>query len=208
MPPTAGISWRRNYGRPGSGGRLAKVNCPSPAVARSSSASSSPAVPRCGTLVGLLDPWGYQPRPVVLKLPVQRGFPILRRHIRPGRGAPELPDPLYPVLRDQSNFHAAHLARFRDEIKTGDQLLDGTASSRSSLYADASWAVAHNVERAGKWLDGEAECHDSSAGSSESPTIAMIAWGLAALAWQPIGTLPAIGGVECMSRCHCTFIYA
>jgi hypothetical protein len=120
-------------------------------------------------------------------------------------GAAELPDALYPVLRDQSNFHAAHLARFRDEIKTGDQLLDGTAASRSSLYADASWAVAHNVERAGKRLGGEFTFEQRVLGVADHCDDCV---GLAALDWQPIGTLPAIGGVECMSRCHCTFIYA
>ena len=29
----------------------------------------------------------------------------------------------------------------------------------------------------------------------------------AALGWQPIGTLPAIGDSRCMTNCHCEFDY-
>lgn len=98
-----------------------------------------------------------------------------------------------------------YLDKFANEIRTGVQPPNGTLVSRSALYADAAWGVAEGVIRQRASRDGatfeKRVLAEESVHCEECPA-------LAALGWQPIGTLPPIGSTPCMALCRCRFEFA
>jgi hypothetical protein len=102
-----------------------------------------------------------------------------------------------------ANRQAAFLARFRDQLKSGDQLLDGTARSRAEMYGHAVWSVAQGVLRRRMDRDGlTSERRVLGALDSCADCLDQ-----AALKWQPIGTLADIGDSVCRTNCKCHFEY-
>jgi hypothetical protein len=115
---------------------------------------------------------------------------------------------------DQANLdgrvkgQVAYLRGFRAAIKSGDQLLDGTALARAEMYADAAWATAMEVERGKMMRAGRSEVKRilgtadhcagclGEAGKGFRPIDAPLPYGIA-----------PIGSVDCLSRCHCTLVY-
>lgn len=114
------------------------------------------------------------------------------------------------LVRDQYDF----LRNFANEIASGQQRLDGTARVRTDLYAQAARGTFEETRRRYERLKngmeeearilGEAD-HCSSDDDPNGEREGCLE--LAALGWQPIGTLPKIGNSVCITRCHCHFIY-
>lgn len=114
------------------------------------------------------------------------------------------------LIRDQYDF----LRNFANEIASGKQRLDGTARVRTDLYAQAARGTFEETRRRYERLKngmeeearalGEAD-HCSSDDDPRGDLEGCLE--LAALGWQPIGTLPKIGQSVCITRCHCRFIY-
>lgn len=105
----------------------------------------------------------------------------------------------------------AFLQTFAQEIQTGKQLLNGLLLSRTDLYALGGRDAYEEARRNGFIFSGMAtqerrvlqpganHCvsNDEQEGCIE----------LAALGWQPIGTLPRLYDTPCRTNCLCTFIF-
>jgi hypothetical protein len=114
------------------------------------------------------------------------------------------------LIRDQYDF----LRNFAGEIASGKQRLDGTARVRTQLYAQAPRGTFEEMRRRYERLMngmeeerrmlGEAD-HCSSDDDPSGEREGCLE--LAALRWQPIGSLPRIGDSVCIVNCHCRFIY-
>jgi hypothetical protein len=114
------------------------------------------------------------------------------------------------LIRDQYDF----LRNFAAEIASGKQRLDGTAGVRTNLYAQAARGTFEEMRRRYERLkDGmEEEARElgeaDHCSSDDDPTGEREGClELAALGWQPIGTLPKIGESVCIVNCRCRFIY-
>lgn len=114
------------------------------------------------------------------------------------------------LIRDQYDF----LRNFAAEIASGKQRLDGTARVRTDLYADAARGTFEETRRRYERLKNGMEEEARELGeadhcsSDDDPTGEREGClELAALSWQPIGTLPRIGNSVCITRCHCRFIF-
>jgi hypothetical protein len=118
-------------------------------------------------------------------------------------GAEDPGEPEREDLRRSANRQMGFLARFKDQLGSGDQLLDGTAVSRAAMYGSAAWGVGMGVFHAAKVREGAREyarvlgVSDHCAGCLSE----------AFRGWQRIGTLLPIGATECGALCHCHFIY-
>lgn len=114
------------------------------------------------------------------------------------------------LIRDQYDF----LRNFANEIASGKQRLDGTARVRTDMYAQAARGTFEETRRRYERLMngmeeearilGEAD-HCSSDDDPDGERDGCLE--LAALGFQPIGTLPKIGNSVCLTRCHCKFIF-
>jgi hypothetical protein len=114
------------------------------------------------------------------------------------------------MIRDQYDY----LRNFANEIASGKQRLDGTARVRTDLYAQAARGTFEEMRRRYERLKdgmeeearelGEAD-HCSSDDDPSGEREGCLE--LAALGWQPIGTLPRIGQSVCITRCHCRFVF-
>lgn len=103
---------------------------------------------------------------------------------------------------------------FANDIESGDQPINGTLLSRGDLYAKAArdafeemrrvvMRVYVGVSHERRVVDPRAlHCHTIIMEDGEE-------WvgcpELAALGWQPIGTLPRLRDTPCLSNCHCRF---
>lgn len=107
-----------------------------------------------------------------------------------------------PALDRQLDY----LDAFARDVESGSQPLDGTLAARAAMYARSALGAYAGAERrqargAGAALERRVldpgaehcrECID-----------------LAALGWQPAGTLPDIGeGCSCIVNCHCHFEFS
>lgn len=107
------------------------------------------------------------------------------------------------AIRSMADRQVGFLARFRRNLGSGLQPLDGTAVSRSGMYAAASWSVAMDVERERMRRDGYTlERRIRATGDS-----CRTCFEEAAKGFQPIGTLRSIGDSLCLTRCRCHIIY-
>jgi hypothetical protein len=105
-------------------------------------------------------------------------------------------------LRRAANRQMGFLARFKDQVQSGDQILDGTAPARAARYGSAAWGVGMGV-----WLRMQVR---------EGATEAMRVLGIsdhcsgclseASRGWHPIGTVTPVGATECGALCHCHII--
>lgn len=79
--------------------------------------------------------------------------------------------------------------------------------ARAELYATSAWQSAQKITRASKRRTGSARWerrilgHPKTEHCTDCPP-------LAALGWQPVGTLPDIGDSECNGLCLCHFEYS
>ena len=80
-------------------------------------------------------------------------------------------------------------------------------AARAESYADSTWQGAQRVDRAAiiaagieRW-ERRVVGHPKTEHCTDCPP-------LAAMGWQPIGTLPPIGDSECGHLCLCHFVYS
>lgn len=104
------------------------------------------------------------------------------------------------MIRDQYDY----LRNFAEEIASGKQKLNGTALVRTDLYADAARGTFEQMRRRyEKLMNGMTEEKRVLGIADHCPGCLT----QAEIGWQPIGTLDPIGAEECVTRCHCRFIY-
>ena len=104
------------------------------------------------------------------------------------------------MIREQYGY----LRNFAHQVASGEQLLNGTALVRADLYAGAARGTFEEMRRRYERLMNGAEEEARVLGEADHCNDCLE---FAALGWQPVGTLPAIGESVCITRCHCTFIY-
>ena len=107
------------------------------------------------------------------------------------------------ITKDQYKY----LNNFAAEIESSEQPLNGNFLRRAGMYGDASRGTGEQMARRDALANGNDEerrvlgvadhCHTAGGllGCVE----------LAAKGWQPIGTLPRIGGAPCRTNCKCHF---
>lgn len=104
------------------------------------------------------------------------------------------------MIRDQYDY----LRNFAEEIASGKQALDGRALVRADLYGDAARGTFEQMRRRyEQQQNGMTEERRMLGDADHCPGCLE----QASLGWQPIGTLDPIGAEECITRCHCNFIY-
>lgn len=109
----------------------------------------------------------------------------------------------YGWIGSQIKTQYQYLDRFAAQIVSGAQPLDGTLTSRADLYAQAGRVTHREMERRMARIGGKSE-EKSVLGAADHCEGCV---GAASQGWQPIGTLPAVGSRECLSRCHCRMIF-
>jgi len=97
-----------------------------------------------------------------------------------------------------------HLANFAEQIANGEQKLDGRLLMRSDMYGDAPRGTFEQMERRSQIENGFEEERRVLEDKTNNCDGCLEQ---AALEWQPIGTLDAIGEEECGTRCRCEFNY-
>jgi hypothetical protein len=70
---------------------------------------------------------------------------------------PDPPPADVSAIVAEANRQVGYLGRFRDQVATAVQLLDGTARARAEMYAEAVWSSAMKVQLAEKSRDGMRE---------------------------------------------------
>lgn len=96
-----------------------------------------------------------------------------------------------------------YLNRFVQQIKRGEQRLDGRFLQRAEAYAQAGRSVFHKVERAEMEVRGMSQersvrfSGDSCSGCVEQ----------AARDWVAIGSLVPVGSRPCLTNCRCRIEY-
>jgi hypothetical protein len=96
-----------------------------------------------------------------------------------------------------------YLRRFRQQIASAEQLLDGTLLARMVMYARAAYGVAQQTQRQGARAQGTTEERRMLSAAEHCGTCL----DEAAKGWQPAGVLRAIGDSECLTNCRCHFEY-
>lgn len=104
------------------------------------------------------------------------------------------------MIRDQYDY----LRNFANQIANGEQLLNGTALVRSDLYGAAARGTFEQMRRRYERLMNGMEEEKRVLGDADHCPGCLTQAGMG---WQPIGTLDPIGAEECVTRCHCRFIY-
>jgi hypothetical protein len=102
-------------------------------------------------------------------------------------------------IASQIKKQYSYLNKFAQEIKSGDQVLDGTLVARAGLYTQAGRELYENVVgRAARNAGCTQEKSNLGAADHCSDCVSMAAKG-----WQPIGTLIPIGSRQCKGNCRC-----
>lgn len=130
---------------------------------------------------------------------------VIARHVAATlttAGTTRLSAPEQAALLQRINFHLAHLEDFRNEIRSGEQLLGDGSANRATYYADAVWSTGMNSRTDRGKIRGETEglrllghsdhCGDCLYEHSRG--------------WVPIETVRPIGDSECLMACHCEII--
>lgn len=96
-----------------------------------------------------------------------------------------------------------YLRNYAREIASGQQPLNGSMLVRSGMYADAAHTTYAQI-RARQAADAGLREQRRILHARESCNGCI---GVAALGWQPLGSLPQIGSQECRSHCKCEDIF-
>lgn len=102
------------------------------------------------------------------------------------------------------------LQKFAVDIQTGKQKTNGRLIARAALYGALARGIYEEVIRGGAMIIGkqyERRVLDSSADHCETHGGLTGCVELAALGWQPIGTLPKLYKTPCRTNCLCHFEY-
>ncbi len=103
------------------------------------------------------------------------------------------------VLRDEYGY----LAQFAQQVKSGQQKLDGSLVARANLYAQAPRGTYHAIEQRGMMEQGKTECRNELGPADHCEGCLQET----AKGWVPIGGLVPIGHRLCLSNCHCRLEY-
>jgi hypothetical protein len=103
-------------------------------------------------------------------------------------------------LRVMAGQQLGYLDRFRRNLASAAQPLDGSAVSRAGLYASAAWSLAHNAYAASMIRDGHGEARWR-LGAPEHHCGDCPAQ--AARGWVPADQLPDLGTLSCNQGCRC-----
>lgn len=96
-----------------------------------------------------------------------------------------------------------YLQKFAEDLYTGEQAQNASMSNRASLYMESARATYENQRRFVEQDSGMTEeANILAAGDNCNGCVDATLAG-----WQPIGSLPPIGGRQCQSRCRCNMIY-
>ena len=96
-----------------------------------------------------------------------------------------------------------YLSRFKDDIRSGDQELDGRLVTRADLYGQAPRGTFEELKRA----TAEVKAYNAERrvlGVADHCATCLVEAGKG---WQPLGTLRRIGDSECVTNCHCEFVF-
>lgn len=106
------------------------------------------------------------------------------------------------LIRAQYDF----LRNFANEVASGKQLLNGTALFRANLYAQAPRGTFEEMRRRYERLMNGMEEEARRLGEADHCNGCIEQ---AELGFQPIGSgvLAPIGSQECVTNCHCRFIF-
>lgn len=102
-------------------------------------------------------------------------------------------------LRAQYSF----LRNFALDVATGKQQLDGRFLRRAEMYAEAGRGTHRELDRRLAHEAGQDE-ERNILGAADHCNGCLDA---TRRGWVPIGTLPAVGARDCLTRCHCTLEY-
>lgn len=95
------------------------------------------------------------------------------------------------------------LATFAQQIKSGEQRLDGSLVARANLYAQAPRGTYHAIEERGMMAQGKTECRNELGPADHCEgCLAETAKG-----WVIIGELTPIGSRQCLANCRCSLSY-
>lgn len=104
------------------------------------------------------------------------------------------------MIRTQYDY----LRNFANEIASGKQALDGRALVRADLYAQAPRGTFEEMRRRYERLMNGMEEEARALGEADHCDGCLAQ---AAMGFQPFGVLEPIGSQECVTNCHCRFIY-
>jgi hypothetical protein len=97
-----------------------------------------------------------------------------------------------------------YLAKFGEQVKSGEQKLDGSLISRANLYAQGSRGTYHAIEAQGMLAEGKEQCRNVLGGSDHNCQGCLDE---TAKGWQMVGEMIPIGERECMANCRCSVEY-
>lgn len=99
-------------------------------------------------------------------------------------------------VRDEYAF----LAKFAEQVKRGEQKLDGSLVSRATLYAQGPRGTFHAVQERAMSDAGYTECRNVlQSGDNCEGCIAETAKG-----WTFVGNIKPVGSRTCLGNCRCT----
>jgi hypothetical protein len=95
-----------------------------------------------------------------------------------------------------------YLRRFAQQLESGEQPMGARFARRAQMYAEAARGTHEAMRRQMEKDAGSAE-EMRLLNALESCDECVLAAGY----WAPIGTLPEIGSLTCLSNCKCTLAY-
>lgn len=94
----------------------------------------------------------------------------------------------------------AYLAKFAEQVKSGEQKLDGSLVSRANLYAQGPRGTYHAIQERAMSSAGFTECRNVlQSGDNCEGCIAETAKG-----WTFVGNIRPVGQRTCLGNCRCT----
>ena len=103
------------------------------------------------------------------------------------------------IIRDEY----AYLANFAQQIKSGQQRLDGSLVTRANLYAQAPRGTYHAIEERGMQAQGKTECRNVLGPADHCEGCLTET----SKGWVSIGALVPIGSRLCLANCRCSISY-
>lgn len=100
-------------------------------------------------------------------------------------------------------FHMQRFERMMEEIRSGEQPLDGTFVRRATMYTDAGKQTFDAVNRIEKQREGFTECRNVTTAREscgECPA-------LEERGFVPLQEMPPIGTRECLTNCKCYLVF-
>jgi hypothetical protein len=132
---------------------------------------------------------------------------LLPRHFAAGMAVlnhPDLPPADLDAIAGLSRGQVGYLERFRGQVASAAQLLDGTAVARAAMYADALWSLGMGVERRKMIRDGY-RFEKNILGFADHCSQCLEETRLGQV---PVGTLSSPGDRLCHVACRCYLEYA